>query len=142
LDPRPSCLRWLPPMIYGSSMLFWVEGSRNNVNMLKGEAPSENIMVNGHEYQGYYLADGIYLSVWSMFGHSCRVVRVCHGIPYGPAHQTTSPPKAKKKCRCSSTCRLGVAPNQEKHQERSRFSYSCPLGSYLPLSHRLITMMS
>lgn len=51
-------------MICGSSMLFWVEGSRNNVNMLKGEAPNENIMVNGHEYnEGYYLVDGIYLSV-------------------------------------------------------------------------------
>jgi hypothetical protein len=30
-------------------------------NVLKGEAPNMNFMVNGHEYnQGYYLTDDIY----------------------------------------------------------------------------------
>jgi hypothetical protein len=65
-------------MFGGSSMLFLgVAGSNNDINVLNqsplftnvlyGQAPAVNFMVNGHEYnRGYYLADGIYPS-WPVF---------------------------------------------------------------------------
>jgi hypothetical protein len=54
-----------------------VAGSNNDINVLnqsplftdvlRGEAPIVNFMVNGHEYnRGYYLADDIYPS-WPVF---------------------------------------------------------------------------
>ena len=56
---------------------FGVAGSNNDINVLnqsslfhevlRGEAPTVNFTVNGHEYnRGYYLADGIYPS-WPVF---------------------------------------------------------------------------
>jgi hypothetical protein len=58
-------------------MLFWVPGSNNDINVLNqsplftnvlyGQAPVVNFMVNGHKYnRGYYLADDIYPS-WPVF---------------------------------------------------------------------------
>jgi hypothetical protein len=60
LDSRPSYSRWLSHMTYEFGMFFGVAGSNNDINvlnrsslftdMLKGEAPNVNFMVNEHDH--------------------------------------------------------------------------------------------